>query len=185
MNQRELRLALLLVAMIVGAGGWVVFRQMAKWKADIERREHDLALRRVEANELMRQKDFWKARSEWLETKQPAYPGRTEADTNLYNSVEESARTAGVTLLGRQLQQPEQLPGTVGVGLMVEAKGSLDKLLHWLHALQNPEAFVSVRGMVLKPDPEDTSIVLLSNLHVQKWYRLPLDAPPIKTTAAR
>ena len=171
MNQRELRLALILVAALVGAGGWIVFRQMTKWKADIESRDHALVLRRVEADELLKQLDFWNARSEWLNQKQPAYPGRKDADNALYELMEESARKAGVTLLGRQQQQPEQQPGTIGVGLVVEAKGGLDKLLRWIHSLQTPEAFISIRGMVIKPDVEDTSIVHMNDLHVQKWYR--------------
>ena len=71
MNAREQRLAIALVAILLLGGGWIAFAKMVKWKKDLEEREHQLSLRRTEAEELIKTKDFWTARSQWLESKQP------------------------------------------------------------------------------------------------------------------
>jgi len=64
----------------------------------------------------------------------------------------------------------------IAAGIVVEAKGGLEKVLRWLHELQRPEAFISVKGMTLKPDVEDSSTILLTEARIQKWYRRPATA---------
>jgi len=91
--------------------------------------------------------------------------------------IEESAKKAGITLLSRQQEQPEEQPGVIAAGIVVEAKGGLEKMLRWLHDLQKPDAFISVKGMTLKPDVEDSAIIMLSEARIQKWYRNAAAAP--------
>lgn len=171
MNTRELRLAIALVAILVIGGGWLVFTQIGRWKKGIEQREFSLSLKKVEADELLLQKDFWNTRSSWLNEKQLDYPGRKDADNALYDLMEQSAKKAGINLLSRQQEQPEEQPGVIAAGIVVEAKGSLEKVLRWLHELQRPDAFISVKGMTLKPDVEDSAVILLTETRIQKWYR--------------
>lgn len=178
MNPRELRLALALMALLIAGGGALVFAKMGKWKKDIERRETQLANDQAVAEELLRQRDFWKARSDWLAASQPVWNDRKSADDELYKMVTQSAQKEGVTLLGTQQENPEPGPGLMAAGLLVaEAKGPMAKILRWLTHLQMPEGhqtcdnFVSIKGLTLKPDPEDTAIVHISDFRIQKWYR--------------
>lgn len=178
MNPRELRLALALLAVIIGGGGVLAFAKMGKWKKDIERRENQVANDKAVAEELLRQRDFWKARSDWLAASQPVWTSRKAADDELHKLVTESAQKEGVTLLGTQQENPEQQPGVMAAGLVVaEAKAPIAKILRWLSHLQMPEGhqtcdnFVSIKGLTMKPDPEDTTIVHISDFHIQKWYR--------------
>ncbi len=180
MNPRELRLALVFVALLIGGGAALLFAKMGKWKKDIERREYQLSLKKVEAEELLRQQSFWKTRSAWLTTQQPVWSSRKSADDELNKLVTESAQKAGVVLLGTQQVNPEQQNDLMAAGLVVaEAKGPMEKILRWLTHLQMPEghptcdSFISVKGLTMKPDPEDTAIVHVSDFHLQKWYRLP------------
>ena len=171
MNARELRLAIAFVAILVLGGGWLLFMQIGRWKKNIEQREFALSLKKVEADELLLQKDFWNTRSNWLTEKQPVFTSRKDADNTIYDLIETSAKKAGITLLSRQLEQPEEQTGVIAAGVVVEAKGGLEKVLRWLHELQRPDAFISVKGLTLKPDVEDSSIILLSEARIQKWYR--------------
>lgn len=188
MNSRELRLALALIAILIAGGGALVFSKMGKWKKDIERREAQQTNDKAIADELLKQQDFWKMRSEWLAEKQPVWTSRKSADDELYKLVNESAQKEGVTLLGTQQDNPEQLPGVMAAGLVIaEAKAPMGKILRWLTHLQMPEGhqtpdnFISIKGLTMKPDPEDTTIVHVSDFHIQKWYRTTGTEP---TTAA-
>jgi hypothetical protein len=176
MNARELRLAIAFAAILVIGGGWLLFMQIGRWKKNIEQREFALSLKKVEADELLLQKDFWNTRSNWLSEKQPVFTSRKDADNTLYDLIEVSAKKAGITLLSRQQEQPEDQPGVIAAGIVVEAKGGLEKMLRWLHELQRPEAFISVKGMTLKPDVEDSATILLTEARIQKWYRRPATA---------
>ncbi len=178
MNAREQRLALAFIALLIGGGAALAFTQMGKWKKDLERRENQLSLKKVEAEELLKQQAFWKTRSEWLTAQQPVWSGRKGADDELNKLISDSAKKAGVTLLGTQQENPEELNGMTAAGLVVaEAKGPMEKILRWLSNLQMPEghqncdAFISIKGLTMKPDQEDTAIVHVSDFHVQKWYR--------------
>ena len=178
MNPRELRLALALMAILIGGGGALLFGRMGKWKKDIERREYQLSNDKAVAEELLTQKEFWTSRSDWLTSKQPEWTSRKSADDELHKLVTESAQKEGVTLLGTQQENPEQQPGLMAAGLVIaEAKAPMGKILRWLTHLQMPEGhetpdtFISVKGLTMKPDPEDTTIVHVSDFHIQKWYR--------------
>ncbi|MDB6072855.1 MAG: hypothetical protein JWO89_495 [Verrucomicrobiaceae bacterium] len=170
MTQREQRLAMMVVIMLIIGGGWIVFSQMGKWRKSIDERDFKLSLRKTEAEELLKQKEFWNLRSEWLNSKLEVYPSRNEADDKIYELVEQTAKKQGLNLL-RQLAEPEEVGGMTSATVIVEAKGPLEKVLRWLYDLQKPAAFISIKSLALKNNPEDTSLVIVSDLKIQKWYR--------------
>ncbi len=172
MNQRELRLFIALAAILVIGGGWVVFKRLGAWKTKLESRELALAQRKVEAEGLLSQKDFWKVRSEWLNRSQPEYKNRNEADNELLTFVKESAKGHSVDLTLAQLDQPEPQTGVIAATMTVDAKGEYAKMWEWLHSLQsNPEKFISVRNIEVRPNLEDTKILEVTELRIQKWFR--------------
>lgn len=177
MNRREQTLAAALGVMLLVGICVIAFMKMNKWKKDIELRDHTLALRKVTADELLKQKDYWIARADWLTAKQPLFTTANDADNQLFNFVIQTAKEVGVTN-GPPQQQPldRSNPGLVGAGVTVTATGELEKVLRWLYQLQHtPEAFISIKGMTLKPDTENLKQVIVSDLHILKWYR---DAGP-------
>lgn len=187
MNAREQRLAIALVAILLLGGGWIAFAKMVKWKKDLEEREHQLSLRRIEAEELIKTKDFWTARSQWLESKQPIWTSQRAADDELNKIISESSKKEGVTVLASLQQEPVQQDGLWASGISLEVKGPYEKTLQWLHRLQTPDghptydSFVSIKGLALKPDVEDPTKIHIQDLHIQKWYR---EANPTEDTSA-
>ena len=163
----------MVMVMLICGGAWIVFSQMGAWRKSIDERDFKLSLRKTEAEELLKQKEFWNLRSEWLASNQETYPSRNEADNKVYELVEQTAKKQGLTLL-RQLAEPEEVGGMTSATVIVEAKGPLEKVLRWLYDLQKPTAFISVKSLSLKSNPEDTSLVIVSDLKIQKWYRTSL-----------
>ena len=83
------------MVMVICGDGWIVFAQMGKWRKSIDERDFKLSLKKTEADELLKQKDFWHLRSEWLEAKQEVYPSRNEADNKVYELVENGIKRRG------------------------------------------------------------------------------------------
>ncbi len=174
MNPREQRLAIALIAILVLGGGYTVFKRLGAWKTSLERREVALAQRKLEAEGLLKQADFWKQRSEWLNASQKTYTTRNEADTQLLNFIRDSAQTHEVTLTLSQLGDPAQAPGVRAATMTVDANGEYAKVWRWLHFLQaDPTAFISIQGLTIKPNVEDTKRLEVTDLRILKWFRLP------------
>ncbi len=174
MNAREQRLAILLISVILIGGGWLVFKRMSQWKSSIAAREIVLVSKKAEATALLSQKDFWKTRSEWLAAKQPVYPAkRADADNAIDELIRNTARDNGITIVTPQAEEPERLDiaDSTSASMLISAKGPLEKMLRWLHGLQQPDAFITIKGLALAPDPEDPAQVEVTNLRIQKWYR--------------
>jgi hypothetical protein len=174
MNQRELRLAIAFAAVFLLGGGFVAYNRLVSWKKSIETRELALAQKRVEAEGLFQQKDFWNTRSSWLNEQQPEYKNRNDADKQLLDYVKESASTHEVTLDLSQLDQPEAQAGVVAANMTVDAKAEYSKMWAWIHHLQSePSKFIVVRGLDMKPNLEDTALLEVTQMRIQKWFKNP------------
>jgi type II secretory pathway component PulM len=173
MNAREQRLLAAFGLIILIGIGFIGFQLMARWKKTIVDREEDLQLRKVEAEELLAQGDYWTARADWLSQKQPPYKSQKDADSELENLVMDTAKQHGVTIGQRSQEAPLPMDGSTSVSVVItEAKGPYEKVLRWLHSLQHPESFVAITGLTLKPDAEDTSQLYVTDIRIQKWYRV-------------
>lgn len=172
MTKNEQRLAMGLAAVVLIGGTFVAITKMKSWKARVDAQAQALDARRMEAETLLSQKDFWQQRSGWLLEKQPLFSKRSDADLELLKLIQESASKHSVKLTQNQPMPPVDRPGLTSSTMVVEAKGDMTAVLKWLHQLQQPSAFISIPALTLTPDEEDTSQVIL-NMNIQKWFRLP------------
>lgn len=173
MNQRELRLAIALAAILLIGGGYLAYKRLAGWKAKLESREIALAQKRVEAESLLAMKDYWVARSEFLNANQPEFKNRNEADNSLLTFVKERAKTHEVELTLAQLEQPEDQPGVRASNMTVDGKADYEKMWRFIHSLQDdPKNFISIRSMELRPNLEDTKVLEVTELRIQKWFKV-------------
>jgi hypothetical protein len=172
MNARELRLAIALAAIVLLGGGYMAYKKLGKWKMSLESREMTVAQRRTEAEALLSMKDFWQARSEFLNANQPEYKNRNEADNMLLSFVKDLAKANEVELTLAQLEQPEDQPGVRAANMVVDGKADYEKMWRFLHALQEePKNFITVRGLELRPNLEDTKVLEVTELRIQKWFK--------------
>lgn len=170
MNRREKTLAVLLLVVLVAGLAWLGFFQLSKWKKDLDARQWDLEKANVEAQDLLAQDALWQARSGWLEKSQPALANRKESEVGLVNAIQESAKKHDVALNRVQPADPVERPDLFALVAVVDAKADLEKVLAWLHDLQEPGEFISIPALKMLPDPEDTAKVNLS-FNLQKWFR--------------
>lgn len=171
MTAREQKLAIGLTAITLIGGAFLGLRQLQAWKARVDVRAISLATRRAEAQELMSTKEIWQKRSEWLAEKQPEFTKRSDADLDLLNLIRESAAKFDVTVQP-QPTDPIERAGLTSANMLVAAKGDFKSVMQWLHAIQEPAAFISISSLALLPDEQDTTQVN-ATINIQKWFRLP------------
>jgi hypothetical protein len=170
MNTREQRLMIGLLVLLLGGIAYLGFDQLAAWKKRLESRNRELAVVKAEAEELLAQEKLWQSRSEWLGKSQSPFENRKDAELALIKLIQDSAAQNEVTILKNQPTEPVELEDMVASTMLVEIKADLDKALRWLHQIQQPSAFLSIPGLRILPDQEDTAQVTIS-INVQKWFR--------------
>ncbi|HCN28023.1 MAG TPA: hypothetical protein DIT64_04410 [Verrucomicrobiales bacterium] len=172
MTASEQRLALGLGAVLVIGGAFIGLTRLKSWKQRVDARAIEVQSRKLEADDLLSQQDFWNTRLQWLEQKQPLYTRRSEADLSLLDLIQKSAGSHGITLTQNQPVAPSERPGLTSSNMNVEARAGWEAMNRWLHDLQRPESFISIPALTMTPNEEDTSEVIV-NMNIQKWFRLP------------
>lgn len=172
MTASEQRLALGLGAVLIIGGAFIGLTKLKSWKLRVDARAMEVQTRKLEADDLLAEQGLWLERIEWLETKQPLYTRRSEADLSLLDLIQSSASEHSVTLTQNQPVAPSERPGLTSANMNVEARGEWEAINRWLHHLQKPEAFISIPALTMTPNDEDSTQVVV-NMNVQKWFRLP------------
>lgn len=172
MTASEQRLALGLGAVIILGGAFIGLTKLRAWKQRVDLSSLEVQTRRMEADDLLAQKDFWNQRFTWLTESQPVFSTRGEIDNGFLAQLETSASEHGVTLLQRQPIEPAERAGLMSSTFTIRASASWEAMNEWLYALQKPDAFISIPTLVMSPNDQDTSMVTV-DMNIQKWFRLP------------
>ena len=133
-------------------------------------RSIEVQTRRMEADDLLAQKDFWNQRFTWLTEKQPLFTRRGEVDGRFLEQLDASASAHGVKMTQTQPIEPSERAGLVSSTFTIEARADWETMNKWLHDLQKPDAYISIPTLTMTPNDEDTSQVIV-NMNVQKFFR--------------
>lgn len=170
MNTREKRLMIGLLVVLLGGVAYLGFDQLNAWKRRLDADVRKLDVARAEAEDMLSQEGLWKERAAWLTKTEPSFGNRKDAELALLNLIQESAGKHSVKIVKNQPSEPVDLGDMIAASMIVDCQADLEKVLEWLHELQQPSAFLSIPTLRLLPDQEDTSKVLIS-INVQKWFR--------------
>jgi alpha-beta hydrolase superfamily lysophospholipase len=173
MTASEQRLALGLGAVVVLGGAFIGLTKLRAWKQTVDIRSVQMETRRVEAEDLLAQKDFWNQRFTWLGEKQPLFTSRGDVDNKFLDQLTASANEYGIDLDQTQPIEPSERAGIVSSTFTIQATASWEDMNRWLHALQKPESYISIPTLTMSPKDDDTTMVTV-NMNIQKWFRLPL-----------
>lgn len=172
MTGSEQRLALGLGAVVIIGGAFLGLTKLKAWKGRVDARAVEVESRRVEADDLMAQKDFWNERFTWLTEKQPVFTRTGEASNGFLEQLETTSAAHSITLEQTQPIEPSDRAGITSATFTIQASGDWEAMNRWLHDLQKPDAYISIPSLVMTPKEDDTSKVVV-RMNIQKWFRLP------------
>lgn len=170
MNTREKRLMIGLLVMLLCGVAYLGFDQLNTWKRRLDVEARRLEVAKAEAEDMLSQETLWRERGAWLTKTEPSFGNRKDAELALLKLIQESADKHNVKILKNQPSEPVDLGDMIAASMIVDCQAELEKVMGWLHDLQQPSAFLSIPNLRLLPDQEDTSKVLIS-INLQKWFR--------------
>lgn len=173
MTASEQRLGLGLISVVVIGGAFIGLTKLKTWKQTVDARSLEVESRRMEAEDLMAQKEFWNERFGWLTEKQPVFTRRGDVDGSFLQHLETMASTHGVSIKQIQPIEPSERAGLISSTFTIQAQADWPTMNKWLHDLQQPEAFISIPTLTMTVNDEDTTQVIVT-MNVQKWLRQPL-----------
>ncbi|MCB1061341.1 MAG: hypothetical protein KDN20_00305 [Verrucomicrobiae bacterium] len=163
------KLLLTLFAVLLLGGGALVMWDLYRDKRDALSDERDLlTLEMVEIEALLEERDLWMERADWLEENQPPYASRDQIDNAIFEDAQ-AVNADGVTTSAIQLLDAVETPHYVEASVSLTATGTVEDVFGWLHELQRPEEFRSIRRLEVGSDPEDDALIVC-DLELSRWY---------------
>jgi hypothetical protein len=177
------------VFLIIVGGGLIAFG-IQNYRA-IQAESASLTQRISEMKAAIAEGSEWQRRSKWLDESVPSFTSRQEASTRLLDTLQKEADKNALTLAGKEfIEETKQLGQD---GLPVEEGGYFDQasvkititgtqeqaLFGWLHALQQPSAFLGVTRLQLTPSGQGKTVNV--EVEITQFYREKAAAKITKT----
>ncbi len=110
----------------------------------------------------------WEARNSWLDQHTDTFRSREDAAAALLSHIDTQARAAGMELIGREILggggdgpdatfDGEDQVYFQTASIRIRVRGEQEKVLPWLHSLQQPERLIGVTGEVIDAGEEFTA----------------------------
>ena len=169
MNRRERTLSLLVAGVVfllinIFVWGWLL-GAMTRARADMTQRR----LKRKEQEILIKERDMWTQRDQWLQQHQPTFNGASEASTLLEQQLRPVAAKYNILLENPQIGSGETTPSHQTVWASVDTKSDWQSLVHFLYDVQQPEAFIVFESATLNVDTTDPT-KMRGKFKIARWF---------------
>ncbi|MBI4024404.1 MAG: hypothetical protein HY360_05445 [Verrucomicrobia bacterium] len=174
LTDKEKRLTLFLLVASFALANLFGLSLLSQKRKELESQLFCLRIEQLDARNWRMEKDLWMERKKWLDSKQPKIHAPGEANANLLEMLQTSARRQKIIIVGQSFTEPVTQPFYHEISVKLTVNGTLEALTHWLVELQQPEHFQAVRRFALKSDAEPPKIKC--DLQVSRLY-LPPTSP--------
>jgi hypothetical protein len=175
MTSRERRLVLMVAGALFLLINLVVWSKLFDVLANARA---ELALRRDTREEqriLIKEKDLWARRDQWLKQHQPTLKSAVEAST-LLDQVKEIAGKHNVLIENPAIGSGDSTPDHQSVFASFDTKSPWPPLVRLLYDVQQPESFVVFESVQLHIDNADPTM-MRGKFKIARWFA-PAAAPP-------
>ena len=169
-TKSEKRLLGLLVALVFLGGNYYGYKWLSQKQATENLTVARLRADQAEAKLALAQSDLWTQRKGWIADHQPALgsdEGSAKAD--LLEYVLKGARDNKLEIVEQSLNDVQHGVAGARVNVSVKVKGSMQDLVKWLTALENPTQFYAVSLFSLKADQDQKS--MLCTLQIARYLK--------------
>ena len=183
MNPRERKLALLVAGALFLLINLVVWSKLFGMVANTREELAQRKAARAEQRTLMKERDLWTRRDQWLKEHQPTLKSAVEAST-LLEKVKEVAGKHNVLIENPAIGAGDATPDHQSVFASFETKSPWPPLVHFLFDVQQPEAFIVFENFQLHIDNSDPTM-MRGRFRIARWFvpsdtvrPAPAESPP-------
>lgn len=141
MTSRERNLAILFGLLIFFVLNLIFLPKLKQWGASLEIEKQKLEGQQLAADSWLSQADFWESRAQWLNQHQPTFTDNVSPAT-LVDALRSLAEQHGVTIEHQDLTEFPTSGDFSATGVTLRMSGSLESMIRWLYAVQQPEQFI-------------------------------------------
>lgn len=174
MNPRERKLVLIVAGALFLLFNLVIwsklFDVLANARAEVALRKET----REEQRSLIKEKDLWAGRDQWLKQHQPSLKSAVEAST-LLDQVKEIAGKHNVLIENPAIGSGDSTPDHQSVFASFDTKSPWPPLVRFLYDVQQPESFVVFESVQLHIDNADPTM-MRGKFKIARWFA-PSGAP--------
>ena len=171
LTSRERHLFGLLAAVLILLANGALLTALARRHAHLRA---DLCAKRTEVQSLqtlLKQGPEWIAKAAWLDAHQPRLANPEQAAVQLLEQIKAAASAQEIRLEAPELGGVETRAACQSVSVQCTAKSSWPALVHFLHALQQPDRFLVFETASIQADPANAGR-LSCRFKISKWYAL-------------
>jgi hypothetical protein len=179
-SEKILLIAFGFVFLIIVGGGMLAFgiqnyRGIQEETASLSKRITEMKAAIAEGSE-------WQRRSEWLDESVPSFTSRQDASSKLLDTLQKEADKNSLTLAGKEFIEevkqlaPDGLPVEEAGGYFDQASVKItitgtkeQPLFAWMHALQQPSAFLGITRLQLTPSGQGKTVNV--EVEITQFYR--------------
>jgi hypothetical protein len=163
LNQRETTLLIIFGSLLtVLAGGGLIWAGIRSLTGLVQSNQ-ELTQRVATLQSAVDSRSVWEQRDQWLNEHTETFRTREDASAALLSHIEACARDAGMELKGREIMADNAEPDAAdaeasryfhNATIRVKVSGTQEKVLSWIHSLQQPEKLIGVTGEVIEAGEE-------------------------------
>jgi hypothetical protein len=169
MNRRERLLSLMVAGVVFVLINFLLWNWLL---GAVSHARTDLANRKMKRKEqeiLIKERDLWTQRDQWLQQHQPTFNGASEASTLLEQQLKPVAAKYNILLENPQIGSGETTPSHQTVWASVDTKSDWQSLVHFLYDVQQPEAFIVFESATLALDTGDPT-KMRGKFKIARWF---------------
>lgn len=138
----------------------------------------------TESELLLRTKETWQKRKNWLDQRQPRYASEETAATEIENHIRLSANAAGASIDSLKPQEPITLPGEVQVAWNANVSGTNEEVTRFISLLQDRDGFYDLPSTTFTSDRKDPTILRAVVNVARRYSTAPSSTAPTGGAAA-
>jgi hypothetical protein len=168
LTKSEKRLSIILIVALFFTANFYGLSYLSDLMGESSREVSDLRSQ-VHSNDIwLRERDLWLRRKQWIETTQPRIHSSQVPQSELLESVTNSAKADQLEIQEQGFGENLSTPNYQSVAVRLKVSGALQNVIKWLVQIQQPELFQAVTTFSLKSANEPPTVTL--ELEIARWY---------------
>jgi hypothetical protein len=158
LTRNEKVLGGLFLALAIGLALLLLATSARRWVQQGQTATREVQARIAEARQWISERPVWTARADWLRANPLPVWQEDESEAELIQSLQGSLAREGLTINSQRLVAATDQPNRAEIGVELSIKGTTTQIVRWLHSLQQPGEFISIRQINLRADPDKTNL---------------------------
>jgi|GEM_PF-1629099 len=152
LSKKEIRLLAIFLSVLAFAGNVIALKFYISGVRLARTQIATLTEQRQQIDALLADRAYWEERQQWMKEHQPSIRDMGEAQGELIERLQRTARNRGLTILEQRMPDQNRKQQPPRISAMLKVSAPMADVVGWLAEVQSPEAFLIVEQLTLSLD---------------------------------